>query len=155
MDQIVHQLRDLFLGAVPTVVLFLLLVVAYGLLVRRPLEAVLAERRKRTTGAIEAAQSAIQQAETETALYEEKLRSARSEAFNTRDERIKQWAVEREKVIGEVRAETQEKVHAAQLAIEKNVAVAKQQIEGMSTELSAQVLKAVLPPEVSGTGAAQ
>jgi F-type H+-transporting ATPase subunit b len=78
-----------------------------------------------------------------------------SEAFNTRDERIKQWAVEREKVIGEVRAETQEKVHAAQLAIEKNVAVAKQQIEGMSTELSAQVLKAVLPPEVSGTGAAQ
>jgi F-type H+-transporting ATPase subunit b len=155
MEQIVNQLRDLFLGAVPTIVLFLLLVVAYGFLVRRPLEAVLAERRKLTTGAVEAAQSAIQQAETETALYEEKLRSARSDVFNARDERIKQWAVEREKVIGEVRAETHEKVVTAQLAIEKNAAAVRQQIEGMSTELSAQVLKAVLPPEVAGTGAAQ
>ena len=155
MEQIVNQLRDLFLGAVPTIVFFLLLVVAYGFLVRRPLEAVLAERRKRTTGAVEAAASAIQQAETETALYEEKLRSARSDVFNARDERIKQWAVEREKVLGEVRAETHDKVITAQLAIEKNVAVAKQQIEGMGAELSAQVLKAVLPPEVSGTGAAQ
>ena len=155
MEQIVNQLRDLFLGAVPTIVFFLLLVVAYGFLVRRPLVALLAERRKRTTGAVEAAQSAIQQAETETALYEDKLRSARSEVFSARDERIKQWAVEREKVIGEVRAETHEKVVTAQLAIEKNAAVVRQQIEGMSNELSAQVLKAVLPPEVTGAGAAQ
>lgn len=155
MGQIVNQLRDLFLGSVPTIVFFVLLVVAYGFLVRRPLEAVLAERRKRTSGAVEEARSAIEQAETETAMYEDKLRAARNEVFSARDERIKQWAVEREKVLGEVRAETHEKVVTAQLAIEKNVAVAKQQIEGMGAELSAQVLKAVLPPEVSGTGAAQ
>ena len=46
------QLGGLVLGSVPTMVLFLILVVAYGLLVRRPLDAVLAERSARTSGAM-------------------------------------------------------------------------------------------------------
>ena len=38
MDEMLNQLGGLVLGSVPTVILFLLLVVAYGLLVRRPLD---------------------------------------------------------------------------------------------------------------------
>jgi F-type H+-transporting ATPase subunit b len=45
MDQILNQLGELVLGSVPTMVLFVLLVAAYNLLVRRPLDRVLAERR--------------------------------------------------------------------------------------------------------------
>ena len=45
MDEILQQLGGLVLGSVPTMVLFILLVTAYGLLVRRPLDRVLAERR--------------------------------------------------------------------------------------------------------------
>ena len=55
------------LGAAPTMVL-LLLVIAYGLLVRRPLERVLAERRARTTGAVEQARAAISDAEASLGL---------------------------------------------------------------------------------------
>ena len=90
MDQILNQLGGLVLGSVPTMVLFILLVAAYGLLVRRPLDRVLAERRARTSGAIEQARRAIAAAEAETAAYEEKLRNARVEIFQMRDKKLKQ-----------------------------------------------------------------
>jgi F-type H+-transporting ATPase subunit b len=155
MNEILNQLGGLFLGSVPTIVFFLLLVVAYGFLVRRPLDAVLAERRKRTSGAVEAARAAIGQAENETAIFEDKLRAARTELFNARAARVKQWAAERELALDQARTETQTRVLAARVQLEQSAAVGRQQIETMSGELSAQVLKAVLPAGVSGTGAAQ
>jgi F-type H+-transporting ATPase subunit b len=153
MDEILNQLGGLFIGSVPTIVFFLLLVVAYGFLVRRPLDAVLEERRKRTTGAVEAARAAIGHAEQETAIFEEKLRAARTELFNARAARMKQWATEREHAIEQARAETQAKVAAARLELERSAAAGRQQIEAMSGELSAQVLKAVLPAGVGAEAA--
>jgi F-type H+-transporting ATPase subunit b len=155
MDEILNQLGGLFIGSVPTIVFFLLLVVAYGLLVRRPLDAVLTERRKRTSGAIEQAKAAIGQAENETAIFEEKLRAARNELFNARAARLKQWAAERDHALEQARTETQAKVSAARLTLEQSASAGRQQIESMSGELSAQVLKAILPAGVAGTGAAQ
>ncbi len=155
MEQILTQLGGLVLGSVPTIVFFLLLVVAYGVLVRRPLDHVLAERRARTVGALEQARGAISAAEAETAVFEDKLRSARREIFEARDRRLKQWAKEREQALEQARAATQEKVQAARENLEQSAEVAKQQIEGMSGELSAQILNAVLPAGVAGSEAAQ
>lgn len=155
MDQILNQLSGLILGSVPTIIFFLLLIVAYGYLVRRPLDRVLAERRARTTGAIEQAQGAISAAEAETAVFEDKLRAARREIFEARDAKLKQWARDREQALERAKTATEEKVHGARLALEQSAAGAKQQIESMSGELSAQILKAVLPAGISGTEAAQ
>jgi hypothetical protein len=77
MDEILNQLGRLALGAVPTMLFFILLVIAYGLLVRGPLDRVLAERRARTTGAVEQARAAISDAEAKTADYEDRMRRAR------------------------------------------------------------------------------
>jgi F-type H+-transporting ATPase subunit b len=145
MDEILNQLAGLVLGSVPTMALFILLVVAYSLLVRRPLNRVLAERRARTTGAIEQAQGAIAEAEAKTADYEEKLRKAKAELFAAREQRLKQWAAEREQALTAARAATSEKVAAAKVEIEQNVAIARLQIEGMSAELSDKIMKAVMP----------
>ncbi len=155
MNHILNQLGGLILGSIPTIVFFLLLIVAYGYLVRRPLDRVLAERRARTTGAVEQAQGAISAAEAETAVFEDKLRAARREIFEARDAKLKQWAQDREQAIDRAKALTQEKVHVARQALEQSAGSAKQQIESMSGELSAQILKAVLPAGVSGTEAAQ
>ena len=155
MEAILNQLGGLFLGSVPTIILFLLLLAAYGVLVRRPLDAVLTERRKRTSGAVEQAKAAISQAESETALFEEKLRAARTELFNARAERSKALAAEREAALNEARSGTQAKVVAARVVLEQSAAAGRQQIESMSGELSAQILKAVLPAGAAGTGAAQ
>ena len=147
MDQILNQLGGLVLGSVPTVVLFLLLVVAYGFLVRRPLDRVLAERRARTTGAVEQARGAISEAEAKTADYEERLRKAKAEIYNAREQRLKQWQAERDRALGEARAATAEKVQSAKAEIEQSVAAARRQIEGMSAELSEQIMRAVMPAE--------
>lgn len=144
---LLNQLGGLALGSVPTMVFFLLLVVAYGLLVRRPLERVLAERRARTTGAVEQARASISAAEAKTADYEEQLRRAKAEVFAAREKRLKQWQAERDQALAEARAATAEKVKAAKGEIEQSVVTARLQIEGMSAELSDKILRAVMPAE--------
>ena len=51
----------------------------------------------------------------------------------------------REKALAEARAATNEKVEAAKGEIDQSVAMARRQIEGMSAELSEQILRAVMP----------
>jgi F-type H+-transporting ATPase subunit b len=155
MDQILNQLGGLVLGSVPTIILFILLVAAYGLLVRRPLDRVLAERRARTEGAVEQARSAIAAAEAETTLYEDKLRAAKAEIFRARDQKLKQWNAEREAALGLVRQHTQERVRGARHEIEEGAQEARLQIVGLSDELSSRILNAVLPAGVRPTEVAQ
>jgi F-type H+-transporting ATPase subunit b len=155
MNQILNQLGELVLGSIPTMVLFLLLVVAYGLLVRRPLDKVLAERRARTSGAVEQARGAIAAAEAETSAYEEKLRGAKNEIFQIREEKLKRWNAERETTLEQVRQATREQINAAREGIEQSAETARLQIEGLSSELSAQILKAVLPAGVMASEVAQ
>lgn len=145
MDEILNQLGGLVLGAVPTMLFFILLVIAYGVLVRRPLERVLGERRARTTGAVEQARAAIAAAEVKTADYEDRLRRARGEIFAAREKRLKQWRKERDQALADARAATAEKVKAGKAEIDQSVAIARRQIEGVSAELSEQILRAVMP----------
>ena len=155
MDQILNQLGELVLGSVPTIILFILLVWAYGLLVRRPLDRILAERRARTEGAVEQARGAIAMAETETTAYEDKLRAAKAEIFQARDQKLKQWNAERDAAIAQVRQHTQERVRGARQEIEQGAQEARHQIAGLSDELSSRVLNAVLPAGVRPTEVAQ
>jgi F-type H+-transporting ATPase subunit b len=155
MEQILNQLGGLVLGAVPTMVLFILLVIAYGLLVRRPLARILAERHARTAGAMEQAKGAIAAAEAETGAYEEKLRRAKTDLFEAREQRLKQWAAEREAALEQVRQLSQQRVSSARQGIEQSVADARTQIEIASSDLTARVLAAVLPATVATTEVAQ
>jgi F-type H+-transporting ATPase subunit b len=155
MDQILNQLGELVLGSVPTMVLFILLVTAYGFLVRRPLDRILAERHARTSGALEQARNAIAAAEAETAAYEEKLRAAKAEIFQARDQKLKQWNLEREAALAQVRQHMQERVRGARQEIEQSAQEARLQIVAMSDELSSLVLNAVLPAGVRPTEVAQ
>jgi F-type H+-transporting ATPase subunit b len=155
MDQILNQLGGLMLGSVPTIVFFVLLVIAYGVLVQGPLDKVLAERRARTSGALEQAKGAMNAAEAETAVFEDKLRQAKVEIFQMREEKLKAWGAQRDQALEQARAATAEKVAMAKREIESSMSEARQQIESMSGELSAQIIKAVLPAGVSGTEVAQ
>jgi F-type H+-transporting ATPase subunit b len=155
MDQILRKLVELVLGSVPTMILFIALVVAYGLLVRGPLDKVLAERRARTSGAVEQARNAIAAAETETTQYEDRLRAAKNEIFQAREQKLKKWNAERDAALEQVRQAAQEKIKAARQDVEQSAVTARLQIEGMSSELSAQILKAVLPAEVMASEVTQ
>ena len=152
---ILHQLGGLVLGSVPTMVLFILLVTAYGLLVRRPLDKTLAERRSLTSGAIEQARGAITAAEVETAIYENKLRAARSDIMAARERRLQQWQVDRDQALESARTVAQKRVKVARREIESMSVDARKQIEDATAQLSEQILRAVLPAGTSFSGMGQ
>jgi len=150
MNDILQQLEGLVLGAVPTVLIFIFLYFAYRFLVFGPLTAVLAERRNRTEGAVERANAAIAAADAKSQEYEARLRAARSEIFRAREERLQQWAAERDRTLEIARQAARERVLAARAALDSQIATAKVQIEASVGQLAIQILKAILP-----TGAAQ
>jgi F-type H+-transporting ATPase subunit b len=147
--EILNQLGGLVLGSVPTAILFILLVIAYGYLVRRPLERTLAERRARTSGAVEQARGAISAAEAETSAYEEKLRVARAEIMALREQQLKRLQNEREAALASAREQAQERVRAARVEIEGSTAAAREQIERAAAQLGEQIVKALLPKGAS------
>ncbi len=145
MDELLRQIGDLALGSVPTLILFIALVLAYRFILYGRLVRIRAERRERTAGAMERSHLAIEEADLRAQEYEAKLRAARAEFFRRREQRAQQLNTEREAAVAAARAVAQEKVRAAQLALTAQAAEAHKQIEAASAELATQILAAVLP----------
>jgi F-type H+-transporting ATPase subunit b len=145
MEEIFQQIGALLLGATPTILLFVALVLAYQFLVQGPLSRALAERRARTEGAIENAHKAIGRAEARAAEYAEKLRLARAEIFKMREARDKQRNAEREAALDAVRKAAGARVSQARVEMDAEAEHARQAIQGSAGELANQVVRAVLP----------
>jgi F-type H+-transporting ATPase subunit b len=145
MQEIFQQIAGYLVGAVPTMLLFALLVLAYQFLVQGPLTATLKERRARTTGALEDAQKAIERAEARTTEYANKLRQARAEVYRAREARVKQWTAERDAALNVARNAAGQKVAEARTDLEAEAAQARRSIEAAAGELARQVARAVLP----------
>jgi F-type H+-transporting ATPase subunit b len=148
---ILQDLAKLLAGAIPTSLLFLVLVVAYEFLVYKPLTATLARRRALTQGAIDESHKAIAQAEAKTAEYAEKLRLARAEAYKVREQRMKQWTSERDAALDGARKSAHERINAAKSSLDAETAAAKKAIEASAADLAAQAVRAVLPVAAGGT----
>jgi F-type H+-transporting ATPase subunit b len=151
MEDIVQQVGALMLGAIPTILLFIVLVLAYQFLVQGPLSRTLAERRARTEGAIEDAHKAIAQAEARAAEYAEKLRQARAEIYKLREQRAQKRNADREAALEAARKAAGAKVSQARAEMETEAAHARGAIEVSSADLASQVVRAVLPLAAGGS----
>jgi F-type H+-transporting ATPase subunit b len=149
MDEILQQLVPLLIGSIPTILIFLVLVISYRLILHGPLLAVLAERRSRTEGAVERAHAAIAAAEAKAQEYEARLRAARAEIFAAREARVKTWNDERESALNSARHAARERVHAAKAELTAQAEASKVEIERGADGLVADILKAVLPGDFS------
>ena len=150
MSEIFQQLEGYFIAAIPTSVLFIVLVLAYQFLIQGPLTAVLKERRARTEGAVEDARKAIAQAEARAAEYAAKLRQARAEILKAREGRIQKWTAERDAALDSARKAAASRVEAARADLEAETARARQAIQVSAADLAQQVVKAVLPAAAGG-----
>jgi F-type H+-transporting ATPase subunit b len=121
MDQTFKQVGELLLGAVPTILLLLLLYGLYTALVYKPLKKVLAERRSRTEGAIEKARADISAAESKT-------QAARAEA------------------VAEARKRADALMQQAKKQVQEEAAVAKQGLQTEVERLATEIIRAVLQP---------
>ena len=149
MDETLRQIGGLLLGAVPTVIFFLLLFGLYTVLVHKPLTRVLAERRARTQGAIEKARADIAAAEARTAEYEQKLRDARVALFKAQEARRAKASQLRAQAVADARYKAQAQIEAARTEIEQDKVAAKQNLEGEAGRLATEIIRTVLEPAMS------
>lgn len=133
------------LGSIPTVCIFLFLLGAYAVLVRKPLEKVLADRHARTGGAMDDAHKAIADAEAKTAEYEKRMRDARAAIFETQAAAAKQSSEVRDKALADARGTARTRIDAARAQVAEAGDQAKAQIESGSDALSQQIVSAILP----------
>jgi F-type H+-transporting ATPase subunit b len=146
MDQTLRQLGELLLGAVPTVLLLGTLYILYTFVVYRPLNAVLAERRNRTQGAMEKARTDISAAEARTADYEQRLREARQKIFKIQEARRQQSVNARNQAVQEARIRAQEQVQQARAALEEDKQQAMSNLKSDAARLAADIVRIVLRP---------
>jgi len=146
MDKVLHQIGELLLGSVPTILLFLLTWALYNFIVHRKLVAVLDERRARTEGAVEKAKHDIAAAEQKAAEYDERIRQARMAVMKAAEERRRQIMDARSKSLAEAKAQADAQVKSARAALEKEVAHARQSLQAEAETLSNVIVRTVLKP---------
>jgi len=144
MDEILRQLGELALGAVPTIVIFLFLWVCYRIIVHKPLTRVLAERESKTTGAVKKAQADIAVAEQKTAEYEQRIREARLSIYKAQENRRKQVLEARTKAVAEAREAAHQMVQTARAELGKEAMAAKARLQAEGSSLAAEILRIIL-----------
>ncbi len=152
MDETLRQIGGLLLGAIPTIIFFLLLYGLYTILVHKPLARVLSERRARTQGAIEKARADIRSAEARTTEYEHRIRDARIAIFKVLEARRAKAAQARAVAIAEARATAQAQVEQARTEIEQEKMVAKNSLEAEAGRLATEIIRTVLEPAMAQVG---
>ncbi|HTW30609.1 MAG TPA: ATP synthase F0 subunit B [Candidatus Sulfotelmatobacter sp.] len=146
MDQTLKQLGELLLGSVPTVILLTLLYGLYTAIVHKPLQRVLAERRRKTEGAIEKSKADISAADARTSEYEQKLREARAAVFRAQEARRQAALQSRANAVNEARDKAQAQVQTAKTDIESDRASAEKALQGDVASLAQEIMRRVLQP---------
>jgi F-type H+-transporting ATPase subunit b len=146
MDQTLHQLGELLLGSVPTVILVALLYALYAVIVHKPLRRVLAERRSKTEGAVEKSRADIAAAEARTTEYEQRLREARAAVFRAQEARRQAALQARTQAVNEARSKAQAQVAAAKKDIDADRVTAQASLQGEAAALAQEIVRRVLQP---------
>jgi F-type H+-transporting ATPase subunit b len=143
---IVHQIGELFLGAVPTIVLILIFYFILKSLFFKPLLAVMAERQVRSIGAHKAAEAARAAAAAKVKQYEEALRLARAEIYAEQQAARKKLLDERATLLKDARTKTAAEVNVAKGRVAAELATARRDMEPSIAQLAAEIASRVLEP---------
>jgi F-type H+-transporting ATPase subunit b len=145
------KLGELLLASIPTVILLLIVWAAYRAIVQKKLDAVLAERRSRTEGAIQQAQAEISKAEARTAEYEQRLREARSQIYKNQEARRRHIMDKRSAAVAEAHRQADEMVKRAQAALQSDVEAARAMLQQQADTLATRIIDSILKP-LAATG---
>jgi len=151
MSDLVHQLGELFLRAVPVAVIVLLFYVIMRSIFFQPLLKVMAERDARTIGAQKAAEAAQAAAAEKVRQYEEALRQARAKVYAEQEADRRKLMEERAGTLKDARSKADAEVNAAKERVAGEFAGAKREIETLTGQLAAEIARRVLqaPPTPS------
>lgn len=153
--EIVNQLGELFLAAVPTVIIVFLFYLFLRWSFFKPMERVLSERYQRAQGArteAEASRAAVQE---KLRTYGESVKKARSEIFAEQESKRRRTLDERQATINAARATAQSALQEAKKGIEADVKAARAELEQSKDTLASDIAEAILAGRPSGPGSSQ
>ena len=137
------------LNALPTSLLVLILAIFVKLLYLDPLGKVLAERRRLTEGAREAAESSLKSADSKIAGYEASLEKARSEIYAEQAEFLRQLNAEQSAKMQAAKAASDARLASVRKSIADEAAAARQGLAEQSEQLAAQIADGALARRVA------
>jgi F-type H+-transporting ATPase subunit b len=144
MQVILHQLGELFLQAVPTVLIVLVFFVVMRALFFRPLLKVMAERDARTAGARKAAEQAQAAASEKVKQYQEALKQARAKVYAEQEAARKTLLEERANLLKTSRGKASAEVAAAKERLGKEFEAARRDMETAAGPLSEEIARRIL-----------
>jgi len=144
MEQIVNQLGELFLAAVPTVIVVFLFYLFLKWSFFGPIERVLHERAAKIEGAHKERERLRAEAREQDRVYREALRKARLEILAEQEAARRVMLDERSAVVQQARSAATEEVHAARKRIAGEMAAAKDDLEASSKQLAEEIARAIL-----------
>jgi F-type H+-transporting ATPase subunit b len=154
MPDLVHQLGELFLGAVPVALIVLVFYLVLRSLFFQPLLKVMAERDARTLGAQKSAEAAQAAAAEKIRQYQEALKQARAKVYAEQEAARKKLMEERAAFLKEARAKASAEVNAAKQGVETEFSAAKKDLGSTAPQLSVEIARRVLQtPSAPGSPA--
>ena len=153
--EIVNQLGELFLAAVPTVIIVFLFYLFMRWSFFKPMELVLSERHKRAEGARIEAEASRVAAHEKQRIYNETVKKARAEVFAEQETQRRRTLDERQATITAARATAQTALQEAKKGIAEDVKAARVELEQSSGSLANDIAEAILAGRPSGPGSSQ
>jgi F-type H+-transporting ATPase subunit b len=153
MPDLVHQIGELFLRAVPVALIVMIFYFILRPLFFKPLLQVMAEREARTLGAQKAAEAAQAAAAEKLKQYEEALRQAKAKVYAEQEAERKKLLDERAAFLKETRNKATAEVNRAKEALAGQLEASKKEIQENVPELAAEIARRVLQvPAGAGPG---
>jgi F0F1-type ATP synthase membrane subunit b/b' len=145
--EILRQLGDLFLAAIPTAVIVFLFYLFLRWSFFGPIERVVLERGKRIEGAWHEAEELRRNAKEKTRAYQEALRKARGELFREQEGLRRTALDERGVALQQARQNASEEMLHAKRRIQAEIEAARAELETSSTQLAEEIARAILEPQ--------
>lgn len=144
MTDLVHQIGELFLRAVPVALIVLIFYFVLRSLFFKPILAVMAEREARTLGAQKSAEAAQAAAAEKVKEYEEALRQAKAKVYSEQEAERKKLLDERVAILKDARNKASAEVGKAKELVAGELEAAKKEIEVSASQLAAEITVRVL-----------
>ncbi len=150
--EIVNQLGELFLSAVPTVIIVFLFYLFMRWSFFEPMARMFSERHKRAEGARSEAESTLVAAHEKERFYSDTVKKARGEIFVEQEAQRRRTLDQRQATITAARTTAQTALQEAKKEIAAEVKAARVQMERSSGDLANEIAEAVLAGRPSGPG---
>ena len=139
-----NQLGELFLSALPTVIIVFFFYLFLRWSFFTPMQRVLAERTARAEGAQKEAESTRAATQEKQRAYQAALRSARAEIFAEQEQARRRALDERSATVQDARLEAQRRVQAAKKSLAAEMETAREQLEQSGAVIAGEIAEAIL-----------